>query len=133
MTSPFMNMSINGAPSPAEMEKAAAGDGEGTHSHGFFGEYQHGEPKYTDAEVAYMESKGNHVDRYHGLVYSATGGLWTPLHVAAMLREARREGALNPPPAKPGDSAVEKGVSEPGESMPTVRRLDLRHRGDPLG
>jgi hypothetical protein len=120
-------MSINGQPSPSELVKAAAaGDGIGTHSHGNWGEHQHGPPSFTDAEVAYMESKGNHVDRYHGLVYSATGGLWTPLHVANMLREARRQGALEPPPAAPADDAIEKGVSGPGENSPVVRHLDLR-------
>jgi hypothetical protein len=122
-------MSINGQPSASDMAKAAAaGDGVGTHRHGPFAEHQHGDPKFTDAEVAFMESKGNHVDRYHGLVYSATGGLWTPLHVAAMLREARRQGALRPQSSEPGNSAVEKGVSGPGESMPTVQRLDLRQQ-----
>ena len=115
-------------PAPSELVKAAAaGDGVGTHRHGPFGEHQHGEPKYTDAEVQYMERKGNHVDRYHGLVYSATGGLWTPLHVANLLREARSEGQLKPLASEDGTS-VSKGVSGPNESLPVVRHIDLRQQ-----
>ncbi len=121
--------SMNGEPSPNEIAKAAAaGDGIGTHHHGNWDEHQHGQPKFTDEEVQYMEGRGNHVDRYHGLVYSATGGLWTPLHVAAMLQAARRESQLKPPPPEPGDTAVEKGVSGPGENTPVVRHIDLRQQ-----
>ncbi len=120
----FQNMTVSGA---GDIAKGSVMDGVGSHQHGNWGEHTHGDPSFTDAEVAFMESKGNHVDRYHGLVYSSTGGLWTPLHVAAMLQEARREGQLKPRPPEPGDSAVTKGASKPGESAPVVGHLDLRH------
>ena len=78
-------MSINGRLSASKMLKAAAaGDGVGINRHSNWGKPQHDESKYTDAEVAYMELRGHHVDRVHALVYSALGRLWTPLHVATM-------------------------------------------------
>lgn len=120
-----MNMSVNGEPSPAEVSKSAT-DGVGSHSHGQFGPHSHGEPSFTDDEVAYMESKGNHVDRFHGLVYGPNGGLWTPLHVAAMLREAHREAKVKPETSEPGEGTVAKSVSGVREPLPVVQHLDLR-------
>ena len=76
-----------------------------------------------------MESKNFHMDRFHGLVYSARGGLMTPLHVAALLQAARREGELPKPAAsETGDTTVAKSVSGVGESAPRVEHLDLRQQ-----
>ena len=54
------------------------------------------------------------------------GSELTPLHIAAMLRQARDDGSLKLACAAPGESVVMKVVSGPDESAPVVQRLDLR-------
>jgi hypothetical protein len=73
-----------------------------------------------------MESKGWHIDRHHGRVFSASGGEVTPYHVGAALQEARRKGLLEPPSTESGDNTVAKSVSGLDEAAPTVQHLDLR-------
>jgi hypothetical protein len=118
----FQNMTLSGA----GIAKGTAMDGVGSHQHGNWGEHTHGDPSFSDSEVIALESRGCHVDRFHGLVYSAQGGLLPPLLVGNMLQAARREDALEPRSPEAGDGAVAKSVSEPNENAPIVQHLDLR-------
>ena len=67
----------------AELAKALSSDGLGPHEHGKFGLHSHGEPSFDDDFVAYLEQKGMHVDRHHGVVYSHYGSPIPPATVAA--------------------------------------------------
>ena len=117
-----------GQPSAADLAKAAVSDGVGPHDHDGFGPHQHGEPKFTDAEVAWLESAGYHVDRHHGQVLHE-GGRPVPPHCWDKLRQAHKDGEL---PASPGQlgkmisGQVGQSVSGPGEAGPVVQHLDLR-------
>lgn len=125
---------MNGQPSPGDIAKlGAAGDGVGEHEHGGTTPHGHGEPSFSDAEVELLESRGLHVDRFHGVVYSPSGTEETPLHIAAVLHEARERGVLKVGLVDIGSSAtpmVAEGdgrlASGPGESAPVVKHLDLR-------
>jgi hypothetical protein len=63
----------DGQPSPNDIAKAASSDGTGPRAHGDFGLHEHGEPTFSDAEMAMLEAKGLDVDHHHGRVYSAQG------------------------------------------------------------
>lgn len=131
MGSPFLKMAVNGQPSPAQMVKAeTASDGD-THAHGQHGEHRHGPASYTDQEVAVLEAKGLHVDQVEGAVYSHDGTKETPLHIAAVLHEARQKATLKAATGL-GNVGMAK-LSGPNENAPVVRHIDLRHLGDPLG
>jgi hypothetical protein len=129
---PFLNMSVNGAPSPADLAKAALAktavpsDGQGEHQHDHFPRHDHGEPSLTDAQVAYLEQRGYHVDRHHNVVLDHKGGEVPPSVVGAMLRQAQEEGLLGLASGEHGNGDVAKCVSELGETAPVVRFLDLR-------
>ena len=102
---------VNGQPSPNDIAKAASSDGTGPRAHGDFGLHEHGEPTFSDAEMAMLEAKGLDVDHHHGRVYDATGFLLSPGTVGA--------------------SAVDVGGKAPGEAARTegpvaVQHLDLR-------
>jgi hypothetical protein len=120
-------MRINGRPSLADLAKTAAAESTGSHSHGDYGEHDHGPPSYTDEQVAFLESKGYHVDRAEGAVYSSDGSRETSLHVASLLHVAHEKGmlkALSPAEENP----FLKGASEPGAATPVVQHLDLRQQ-----
>jgi len=131
-------MRYGGQPSAADLDKAAASNGVGQHEHGEFGLHPHGEPSFTDAEVAHLEAQGLHVDRHHARVLDHRGRELTPLHVGSMLASFRdaadggdggtadvSKGALGFPGA-PVTGATGCSVSGPGESAPDVAHLDLR-------
>lgn len=121
----FANMSINGAPSPADLAKTAVpSDGDGDHQHDNFPRHGHGEPSLTDAQVAYLQQRGYHVDRHHNVVLDHKGGQVPPNVVGAMLRQARQE-VLETVSSDSGIGGVAKCVSGPGEAAPVVRYLDL--------
>ena len=124
MGSPFLNMAVNGQPSPAQMVKAEAGSDSDTHAHGDYGEHRHGAASYTDQEVAVLEAKGLHIDQAEGAVYNHDGNRETSAHVAAILHEARQKGTLK---AATGLGNMGKAkVSGPNENAPIVQHLDLR-------
>ncbi len=115
-------------PAPSELVKyPTISDGVGPHSHDGVGPHEHGDPSFTDAEVKFMESRGWHIDRHHGIVYGSDGGVMPPLLVGTALQAARREGLL-PKPSDKGDTAVAKIVSGPNEAAPVVDHLDLRQQ-----
>jgi hypothetical protein len=114
---------VNGLPSPNDLGKALSSDGIGQHSHGQFGMHEHGEPTFSDAEVAMLEARGLHVDNHHGRVYDATGFLLSPGTVGSMLSEAR-QGTL-----KADDGAV-AGASVVKSSDPQPRSVVLRAPGE---
>ena len=130
----FLNMSVNGAPSPADLVKAAIAktavpsDGVGDHQHDNFPLHGHGDPSLTDAQVQYLKQRGYHVDRHHNAVLDHKGGEVPPSVVGAMLLQARVDGASGPASGDPGNGDVTKGVSGPGEAAPVVRYLDLSGR-----
>ena len=130
----FANMSVNGNPSAADLAKAALAktavpsDGQGDHQHDNFTRHGHGDPSLTDAQVAYLEQRGYHVDRHHNVVLDHKGGQVPPSVVGAMLRQAQEGGPLGQASSEPGNGGVTKGVSGPGETAPVVRHLDLREQ-----
>jgi hypothetical protein len=72
-------------------------DGIGLHEHGGWAAHAHGDPSFTDEEVSFLESKGFHVDRHHGVVFYFNGRRASPPVVAATLRAWRlREAARQP-------------------------------------
>lgn len=79
---------------PNDLAKSVS-DGDGPHQHPPFPLHEHGEPKFTDEEVAYLEGHGLHVDRHHGTVFSYNGSLVSPSVLTSMLSAARQEGTLN--------------------------------------
>ena len=119
---PFLNMRVNGQPSPADLAKAAATENVEHHSHGPLGNHSHGTPSFTPAEIAFLEQRGWHPDTVHGVVYDSKGGEVPPLVVGSALQQARRDGRLG---AVSGDGDVAKCFSGPGEAAPLVQRLDL--------
>ena len=134
LTSPFLNMRINARPSPADLAKIGVpSDGVGPHDHTGFGPHEHGEPSYTDEQVAFLEQRGMHVDRHHSRVLDYEGGEVAPGVVGAMLLDARQQGVLKAVMGE--DDMMMTGacetptdplaVSGPGESRPLIQRLDL--------
>ncbi len=95
-----------GRPSQAEIAKGIPHTGDGTHEHGDFGPHQHGEPSFADAEVAYLEGHGYHVDRDHGQVYAFNGRHVPPLVVSQVLAGGRSHGVLK------GGSAIAEAVAK---------------------
>ena len=111
-----------------------------THEHGDFGPHQHGEPSFTDAEVAYLEGHGYHVDRDHGQVYAFNGRHVPPLIVSRVLAAGRSQGVVK------GGSAIAEAVAKASggrsttaappasaseEAQQVVQVLDLRRAGRP--
>jgi hypothetical protein len=127
-------MRYGGQPSAADLAKAAPSDGVGDHSHDGLAAHGHGAPSFSDAQVAYLASKGFHVERHHGQVFGDHGRPVLASVVAAKLNDARDKGLL-----KSGgplaDSLVNVGaghssgsqlVSGPGETAVSVQYVDLR-------
>jgi hypothetical protein len=134
LLNPFPNMRINARPSPADLAKIGVpSDGVGPHDHTGFGPHEHGEPSYTDEQVAFLEQRGMHVDRHHSRVLDYEGGEVAPGVVGAMLLDARQQGVLKAVMGE--DDMMMTGacetptdplaVSGPGESRPLIQRLDL--------
>jgi hypothetical protein len=135
----LMSTSRNGESSPNQRAKAMVRDGVGPHEHGAFGPHEHGPPSYTDAEVAFLQERGCHIDCSHGLVYGPTGARMAPANIGTMLAEARHTGTLTGAGGqmvgmvdKVVSGAVAVGGIAPGEAGsamgtgPVVRHLDLR-------
>jgi hypothetical protein len=126
-------MRVNGQPAPSDLAKyAVPSDGIGDHDHDNYGPHSHGEPSYTDEQVAHLEQLGMHCDRHHGRVIDASGGVVPPSIIGAKLLDAKRKGLLESPTSAQGDATVAKSVSGPGEAAPVVEHLDLRNQ-DELG
>jgi hypothetical protein len=130
---------VNGHPSTNDLAKAAVSDGDGPHTHGPFGQHEHGEPTLTDDEATFLASQGLHVDRHHGRVFSAEGLGLNPYAVGSMLSAARDDGVLKTDAGpvemtKVASPVVAAGGTAPGEGSPpesgspVVQHLDLRGR-----
>ena len=67
-------------------------DGGGSHDHNGFGTHEHGEPSYTDEQVAFLEQRGYHCDRHHNQVLggdrSAGGSTAGPQPIAPAATES---------------------------------------------
>lgn len=126
-------MRYGGQPSANDIAKALGSDGIGPHEHGKFGPHQHGKPSLADDAVEYLQEKGYHIDRHHGLVYNKYGSPMTTANVAAILSHARSKGLVkgqagSPVGASHTGGAVSGAVSGPSESGATVQYLDLRQQ-----
>jgi hypothetical protein len=127
-------MRVNGAASSADLAKSPVpSDGVGPHDHTGFGPHEHGEPSYTDEQVAFLEQRGYHCDRHHNQVLDADGDVVPPGIVGPMLLDAKQQGILKAVMGENGmmtSGACEPPteaptVSGPGESPPTVQHADL--------
>jgi len=96
--------------------------------------HEHGAPKFTEDEVAYLEGLGLHLDRHHGLAVHANGIGVAPGVLSSMLAQARQEGVLRDdeggcPNTKM--AASKPTIGSPGgmggfTGAPPVVHLDLR-------
>jgi hypothetical protein len=88
-------MRVNGSPSVADLAKGGVpSDGVGPHDHTGFAPHEHGEPSYTDEQVAFLEQRGYHCDRHHGQVLDADGDVVPPGLIGPMLLDAKQRGVL---------------------------------------
>ena len=95
LVNPFLNMRLNRQPSPADLAKyGVPSDGQGAHEHSGFGPHGHGEPSYTDEQVAFLEQRGYHCDRHHNQVLDGDGDVVPPGIIGPLLLDARQQGIL---------------------------------------
>ncbi len=110
-------MCINGLPSPSDLTKGGVpSNGVGPHSHGEMPKHSHGEPTFTDAQVAFLEQRGYHCDRHHGVVLDADGSEVPPGIIGPLLLNAKQEGILKVATSENG--MMTTGACETGTNLP---------------